>query len=52
VDQNNLQGDCVSGITSGSIGGDTQWLVGDVFLKNAIFTTDVSTNTIQLAKPA
>jgi hypothetical protein len=52
VDANNLQGDCISGITSGSIGGDTQWLVGDVFLKNAIFTTDVSTNTISLAKPA
>lgn len=26
VDQNNLQGDCISGISSGNIGGPTQWL--------------------------
>lgn len=26
VDPNNLQGDCVSGISSGNIGGPTQWL--------------------------
>ncbi|KAI0661538.1 acid protease [Cubamyces menziesii] len=41
---------CVSGISSGEIDGDTTWLVGDVFLKNAYFSTDVTKNTISLAK--
>jgi hypothetical protein len=50
VSQNNLQGDCVSGIMSGQIGGAQQWLVGDVFLKNAYFSHDVNKNTISLAK--
>lgn len=50
VDPNNPQGDCVSGITSGNIGGATEWLVGDVFLKNAYFSTDVNKNTVSLAK--
>ncbi|PAV16553.1 acid protease [Pyrrhoderma noxium] len=49
VDQNDLTGDCVSGISSGQIGGATEWLVGDVFLKNAYFSTDVDKNTISLA---
>jgi len=30
---NNLQGDCVSGISAGQVGGANEWLVGDVFLK-------------------
>ncbi|KAJ3483390.1 hypothetical protein NLI96_g6342 [Meripilus lineatus] len=50
VDTNDLKGDCVSGITSGNIGGANEWLVGDVFLKNAYFSTDVTKNTISLAK--
>ncbi|OCH95443.1 acid protease [Obba rivulosa] len=50
VDPNNLEGDCVSGISSGDIGGATEWLVGDVFLKNAYFSTNVNTNEISLAK--
>ncbi|KAJ6631021.1 aspartic peptidase A1 [Mycena sp. CBHHK59/15] len=29
---------------------DTEWLVGDVFLKNAYFSTDVGKNTLSLAK--
>ncbi|KAF8969251.1 aspartic peptidase A1 [Flammula alnicola] len=49
VNANNPTGDCVSGITSGQIGGATEWLVGDVFLKNAYFSTDVSKNTVSLA---
>lgn len=49
VDQNNPTGDCVSGISSGQIGGAQEWLVGDVFLKNAYFSTNVDKNTIQLA---
>ena len=50
VDQNDLTGDCVSGISAGQAGGPNQWLVGDVFLKNAYFSTNVGKNTIQLAK--
>ena len=50
VDPNNSTGDCVSGIAAGQLGGPEQWLVGDVFLKNAYFSTNVGTNTIQLAK--
>jgi hypothetical protein len=30
---NDPNGDCASGITSGNVGGPTEWLVGDVFLK-------------------
>jgi len=42
--------DCLSGVGGGSIGGPGQWLVGDVFLKNAYFSHDVDTNTVSLAK--
>ncbi|KAH9945288.1 acid protease [Epithele typhae] len=41
---------CISGISSGQIIDATTWLVGDVFLKNAYFSTDVTKNTISLAK--
>ncbi|KAF8802550.1 aspartic peptidase A1 [Phlegmacium glaucopus] len=51
LDPNNPQGDCVSGIASAGAGAsETQWLVGDTFLKNAYFSTDVSKNTVSLAK--
>jgi len=50
LDLNNPTGDCVSGITAGQIGSQNEWLVGDVFLKNAYFSTDVGANTVQLAK--
>ncbi|CAE6461421.1 unnamed protein product [Rhizoctonia solani] len=49
VNQNNLQGDCVSGIMSGQIGGPQEWLVGDVFLKNVYFSHDVAKDSITLA---
>ncbi|EJD06630.1 acid protease [Fomitiporia mediterranea MF3/22] len=52
VDQNDPTGDCVSGISSGQIGGANEWLVGDVFLKNVYFSTDVDKNQIQLANLA
>ncbi|KAL0954630.1 hypothetical protein HGRIS_003585 [Hohenbuehelia grisea] len=52
VDPNDPAGDCVSGIASGNIGGATEWLVGDVFLKNAYFSTDVTNNQLSLAKLA
>ncbi|GAA6023853.1 hypothetical protein JCM11491_006319 [Sporobolomyces phaffii] len=44
-----LKGDCVSGISSGTIGGVNEWLVGAVFLKNVYFATDVGSNMIGLA---
>jgi len=50
VNSNNPTGDCVSGISAGNIGGATEWLVGDVFLKNAYFSTDIGKNQISLAK--
>jgi hypothetical protein len=46
----NPTGDCNSGIASGAIGAKTEWLVGDVFLKNAYFSTNVNQNTLTLAK--
>lgn len=42
--------DCLSGIQAGNIGGATEWLVGDVFIKNAYFSHDVGKNTLSLAK--
>jgi len=48
--QPSSQGNCNSGITSGNVGGPDQWLVGDVFLKNAYYSTDVTNNQISLAK--
>jgi aspartyl protease len=52
VDQNNPTGDCISGISAGQVdvNNPSQWLSGDVFLKNAYFSTNVVTNAIQLAK--
>ncbi|CAK5268802.1 unnamed protein product [Mycena citricolor] len=51
VSQPNAQGVCSSGISGGSFGtSNTEWLVGDVFLKNAYYSTDVGKNTVSLAK--
>ncbi|KZO96669.1 acid protease [Calocera viscosa TUFC12733] len=50
VDPNDLTGDCISGISAGEVGGADEWLVGDVFLKNAYFSVNEQTNAIQLAK--
>lgn len=50
LDQNNPNGDCASGISGAQVGGANEWLAGDVFLKNAYFSTNVGKNTIQLAK--
>lgn len=50
VDPSNPNGDCLSGISAGQIGGPQEWLVGDVFLKNAYFSTDVAKNQLSLAK--
>jgi hypothetical protein len=52
VNLNDPTGDCTAGIQPQQIGTATEWLVGDVFLKNAYFSTDVSNNQISLAKLA
>ncbi|KIJ32489.1 hypothetical protein M422DRAFT_35793 [Sphaerobolus stellatus SS14] len=42
---------CVSGIQTGAVDDNgSTWLVGDTFLKNAYYSTDVNRNTISLAK--
>ncbi|KAL0954620.1 hypothetical protein HGRIS_003578 [Hohenbuehelia grisea] len=46
---NSASGDCLSGISAGTIGGDNQWLVGDTFLKSAYFSTNVNKNEMSLA---
>lgn len=50
VDVNDPAGDCTAGIQPGTIGTDTEWLVGDVFLKNAYLSVDTTNNQISLAK--
>jgi hypothetical protein len=45
---NDLTGDCTAGVSSGQIGGATEWLVGDVFLKNAYFATTESSNIVNI----
>ncbi|EGN99098.1 hypothetical protein SERLA73DRAFT_160630 [Serpula lacrymans var. lacrymans S7.3] len=52
MDLNDPTGTCMSGIQAGSVGGADEWLVGDVFLKNAYFSTDISKNQISLAQLA
>ncbi|KJA26381.1 hypothetical protein HYPSUDRAFT_318649 [Hypholoma sublateritium FD-334 SS-4] len=45
---------CVSGISVGTVGPfdlNTDWLVGDVFLKNVYFSTDEDNDEISIAKP-
>lgn len=49
VDASDPTGNCISGISSGEVGAATEWLVGDVFLKNAYFSVDVGKNAISLA---
>lgn len=50
VNLNDPTGDCTAGIQAGTIGTNTEWLVGDVFLKNAYFSADTQKNQISLAK--
>jgi hypothetical protein len=49
VNDNDPTGDCLSGIGAGDIGADTEWLVGDVFLKNAYYSVDQDKQQISLA---
>lgn len=48
VDQNNLQGECVSAISAGTVGGDYKLLLGAAFLKNVYFATNAQTNSVGL----
>jgi hypothetical protein len=52
VDEEDPTGDCVSGIVADTGLGDspTQWLVGDVFLKDVYFSTNVDKMSISLAR--
>lgn len=51
VNGNDLTGDCVSSISAGdNDGGENTWLVGDPFLKNVFFSTEVDKNTLSFAK--
>lgn len=50
VDINDPTGDCTAGIQPGTVGTNTEWLVGDVFLKNAYLSVDTQNNQISLAK--
>ena len=50
VDPKEPKGACLSGISAGNVDGANVWLAGDVFLKNAYFSTNVGGNTIQLAQ--
>ena len=56
VDPSNPTGNCtsgiagLSGIAAGGLNTQGRWLVGDVFLKNAYYSTNVQANTLSLAK--
>ncbi|TFK27178.1 acid protease [Coprinopsis marcescibilis] len=53
ADPANPEGDCISGIGIGYVGpfnSATQWLVGDVFLKNVYFSTNEGRDEISIAK--
>ncbi|ORY29022.1 aspartic peptidase domain-containing protein [Naematelia encephala] len=46
---NDLQGDCISSLSSGTVVDDVTWLLGDTFLKNVYFTTNVEQRTVELS---
>lgn len=50
VDPNDLTGTCVSAISVGTTPAADEWLLGDVFLKNVYFSTNVATNEVTLAQ--
>ncbi|KAF8624545.1 hypothetical protein AX15_005848 [Amanita polypyramis BW_CC] len=51
VDQAKPNGACLSGISEGNPGlVKTEWLAGDVFLKNVYFSTNMGTDRISFAK--
>ncbi|WFD29828.1 hypothetical protein MSPP1_000841 [Malassezia sp. CBS 17886] len=46
----NLQGTCVSAVTTGDTQGGSGWLLGAAFLKNVYFATNSKSNTVALGK--
>lgn len=44
-----LQGNCVSSLSAGTIKNGDTWLLGDSFLKNVYMTTNVDDRTVQLS---
>lgn len=44
-----LSANCISAISSGTVGGPNQWLLGDTFLKNVYFATDATHNEMGMA---
>jgi len=52
VNADDPTGECVSGIVADTITGDStsQWLLGDVFLKDVYFSTNVNKMSISLAR--
>lgn len=48
VDENDLQGQCISALSGGAVGADNEWLLGASFLKNVYFATNAKENVIGL----
>ncbi|RSH85382.1 hypothetical protein EHS25_004778 [Saitozyma podzolica] len=46
---NDLTGDCISAVSAGTVTDDQTWLLGDTFLKNVYFTTNVQTSNVELS---
>ncbi|EGG09113.1 uncharacterized protein MELLADRAFT_34629 [Melampsora larici-populina 98AG31] len=44
-----LSANCISAISSGTVGGPNQWLLGDTFLKNVYFATDATHDEMGMA---
>lgn len=48
VDDNDLNGDCISSISGGNVGSANEWLLGASFLKNVYFATNAKANVVGL----
>ncbi|GFZ43160.1 hypothetical protein JCM24511_00879 [Saitozyma sp. JCM 24511] len=46
---NDLTGDCISAVSAGTVTDDQTWLLGDTFLKNVYFSTNVGASTVSLS---
>lgn len=50
VDDTKLDGDCISSISAGNVGGNDEWLLGASFVKNAYFATNNKANVVGLGR--
>lgn len=48
VNDNDLDGDCISSISGGNVGSANEWLLGASFLKNVYFATNAKANVVGL----